>query len=426
MYSISYKLIKFLKKVIIKIKIKILKNMNNEKYKRRANSYIYSNRKYIKLNNSINYEKINKICRKQLRDYDIKSKSNKKEYLQLKSISDDFLQSYLNYREKSNEETKIKNDIITSPFFDLINTYIQKGYKQPDLNFTEKNIFKRSLLIEGNNLKPYFRVNKVSKKEEKELNFIRRLKKRVYYLQNLNQEKNKNKQNEDNNIDNYTINKTEPNNISKLNKNISEKNEEIKEYNNLMKDLIDSVEKDHIRRKFHLNKFGLAFPGTTKTKTPIRLSRIVSPKLSSKNLKKQNIRNSNILYYKKNVEINKENNLRNTFLNYQKKRFILSENLPNSLIEYDNNFIKEKKLNYISDNFIKKKNDFIHFYKVIDKTKNNVTDYDFNNIKKIIYQRYSFDLKGKKLEKKIRNLDKQIMHLDKDLIKGYQLSHINI
>ena len=32
-----------------------------------------------------------------------------------------------------------------------------------------------------------------------------------------------------------------------------------------MKDLIDSVEKDHIRRKFHLNKFGLAFPGTTKT-----------------------------------------------------------------------------------------------------------------------------------------------------------------
>ena len=204
--------------------------MKNEKYKRRANSYIYSNRKYIKLNNSINYENINKICRKKLRDYDIKSKSNKKEYLQLKSISDDFLQSYLNFREKSNEETKIKNDIITSPFFDLINTYIQKGYKQPDLNFTEKNIFKRSLLIEGNNLKPYFRVNKVSKKEEKELNFIRRLKKRVYYLQNLNQEKNKNNKNEDNNIYNYTINKTEPNNISKLNKNISEKNEEIKEY----------------------------------------------------------------------------------------------------------------------------------------------------------------------------------------------------
>ena len=150
---------------------------------------------------------------------------------------------------------------------------------------------------------------------------------------------------------------------------------------------------------------------------------MVSPKLSSKNLNNQNIRNSNILYYKKNIGIKKENNIKSSFFNLQKKRYVLSEKLHNSLNEYEN---KQKKLNSISSNFIQKKNDFILFYKIIDKTKNNVTDYDFNNIKKIIYQRYSFDLKGKKLEKKIRNLDKQIMHLDKDLVKGYQLSHINM
>ena len=397
--------------------------MYNEKYKRRANSYINSNRKYTKLYKNINYEEASKICKKQLRDYDIKSNSNKKVYLELKSNSEDFLKSYFNFTEKSNEESKNKDDIITSPFFNLINTYIQKGYKQPNLNCTEKNIFKRSLLIEGNNLKQYFQVNKVSKKEEKELNFLRRFKKRVHYLQNLNQNKNKNNQNEDNNIENYEINKTESSNKSNLDNKLNEQKEELKEYNNLMKDLIDSVEKEHIKRKLYLNKFGLAFPGTAKSKTPIRLSGVVSPKLSSKNLNNQNIRNSNILYYKKNIGIKKENNLKSSFFNLQKKRYVLSEKLHNSLNEYEN---KQKKLNSISSNFIQKKNDFILFYKIIDKTKNNVTDYDFNNIKKIIYQRYSFDLKGKKLEKKIRNLDKQIMHLDKDLVKGYQLSHINM
>ena len=365
--------------------------MNNEKYKRRANSFIKSNSKYSKLYKSINYAKVNKICRKELRDYDKKSNSNIKEYLKLKSNSDDFLKSYLNFSQKSKEESKIKDDRIMNPFFNLVNTYIQKGYKEPNLDCTKKNIFKRSLLIEGKNLKNYFQVNKVSKKEEKELNFLRRIKKRVYYLQTLNQNKNQN-------------------------------NEDLIEYNNLMKDLINSAEKEYIKRKLHLNKFGMIFPGTTKSKTPIRFTRIVSPKSNNKNSNNPNIRNSNILCYKKNVEINKINNLRSSFFNYQKN--IISENLHNSLNVNENNSIKEKKLNYISRNF-QKKNDFVQFYKIIDKTKNNVTDYDFNNIKKIIYQRYSFDLKGKKLEKKIRRLDKQIMHLDKDLIRGYQLSQIN-
>ena len=397
--------------------------MNNEKYKRRANSFIKSNSKYSKLYKSINYAKVNKICRKELRDYDKKSNSNIKEYLKLKSNSDDFLKSYLNFSQKSKEESKIKDDRIMNPFFNLVNTYIQKGYKEPNLDCTKKNIFKRSLLIEGKNLKNYFQVNKVSKKEEKELNFLRRIKKRVYYLQTLNQ--NKNIQNNEDNIiekENYTINKTEPNNISNLNQNKNQNNEDLIEYNNLMKDLINSAEKEYIKRKLHLNKFGMIFPGTTKSKTPIRFTRIVSPKSNNKNSNNPNIRNSNILCYKKNVEINKINNLRSSFFNYQKN--IISENLHNSLNVNENNSIKEKKLNYISRNF-QKKNDFVQFYKIIDKTKNNVTDYDFNNIKKIIYQRYSFDLKGKKLEKKIRRLDKQIMHLDKDLIRGYQLSQIN-
>ena len=36
-----------------------------------------------------------------------------------------------------------------NPFFNLVNTYIQKGYKEPNLDCTKKNIFKRSLLIEA-------------------------------------------------------------------------------------------------------------------------------------------------------------------------------------------------------------------------------------------------------------------------------------
>ena len=74
-----------------------------------------------------------------------------------------------------------------SPFFNLINTYILKGYKVPDLTSTKKNIFKRSLLIEEpTKLKEYFKLNKLSNKEVKELNYLRKFKKIFYFLQNLN------------------------------------------------------------------------------------------------------------------------------------------------------------------------------------------------------------------------------------------------
>ena len=48
-----------------------------------------------------------------------------------------------------------------SPFLDLINEYTDKGYKVSNIDNTEKNIFKPSILIEENNkYSQYFKIHK--------------------------------------------------------------------------------------------------------------------------------------------------------------------------------------------------------------------------------------------------------------------------
>jgi hypothetical protein len=71
-----------------------------------------------------------------------------------------------------------------NPFFELVSHYVQKGYKRYDLTSTNKNIFRRSLLIEDSSkFNEYFEIYHLSQKEEKELNFLKRFKKNVNNLQ---------------------------------------------------------------------------------------------------------------------------------------------------------------------------------------------------------------------------------------------------
>ena len=419
--------------------------MSQEKYKNRARNFVNSNSKFCIRYKNLKYEEINRICRKELRNYEKKSRSNEKEYLELKGNSEEFFENYCDIKKKkfNKHEEKLKDDIIMSPFFNLINTYILKGYKVPDLTSTKKNIFKRSLLIEEpTKLKEYFTVNKLSNKEVKELNYLRKFKKRVYYLQNLNYIKKKNltKKKEEDDIDdnkNYNSNdycnnkiicKTESNNkiLEKNYSNLSNEEIKLKEYNNLMKQLIDSSEKDYTKIKLNLNKSSLLFPSSTKGRIPITLKReVISPQKIKDNYIAKRQSNS-IFFYKKNLFKKKKiKDLKSSFINYKNfknKRKFSEINSFNSFTGSLNNSIYKKTL---PNNLVATNNGLTSFFKIIDKTKNNITDYDFNNIKKIIYNRYSYDSKGKKIEEKIKILDKQIMHLDKDLIKGYQKGQIS-
>ena len=62
------------------------------------------------------------------------------------------------------------------------------------------------------------------------------------------------------------------------------------------------------------------------------------------------------------------------------------------------------------------------FLKVISKTKNKISNNNFDRIKKIVLTRNSINNNNNKILNEIRKLDKKILHLDKDLIKAIEES----
>ena len=107
-------------------------------------------------------------------------------YHNLKEESREFLKSYMLIQKKKEKlKAEIKDSKLTSPFLDLINQYTQRGYKIPDLS-VKKNLFSPSIILaDGDRLKEYFKINKLSRKEKKELSYVNK----VNTFVNKNQQK---------------------------------------------------------------------------------------------------------------------------------------------------------------------------------------------------------------------------------------------
>ena len=118
---------------------------------------------------------------------------------------------YTDKGEKQNAE--IKDQKLVSPFLDLINRYTQRGYKIPDLS-TKKNIFSPSLILSDEaKTKEYFKVNKLSKKEKKELSYINKVN-RCVIKRKHNIDKQAEKDNDDINENNEEEEKDQESTIS--------------------------------------------------------------------------------------------------------------------------------------------------------------------------------------------------------------------
>ena len=156
-----------------------MKKIIHEKYKAKALKYINSNRKYTNIFNDIDINGVEEDCKNLFSNYnEFLTESNDK-YNQLNGASTEFLNDYweIKKRKEKNKE-QIKDKKLMSPFLDLINEYTDKGYKVPDIDNTEKNIFKPSILIEKNNkFSEYFQIHKYSKKEKKEIHYLKKIKK---------------------------------------------------------------------------------------------------------------------------------------------------------------------------------------------------------------------------------------------------------
>ena len=433
-----------------------LKPTQEERYKRRAYKFVNKNSKFKKIANTIDYSDIGSKCFNDLREYEKTKNQNLQEYENLKLNSEEFLKTYFELKKKKMQENKKMIEL--NPFFELVSQYVQKGYKRYDLTSTNKNIFRRSLLIEDSSkFTEYFEIYQLSRKEEKELNFLKRFKKNVYNLQEERDfikklgEKQKKKNinsesDEDINISELLKNKNQtienPEEKLKEEKELKKKEQKEREnlltYNKYIKGLIDSAEKEHQKTKLNLNKTGLIFPSSTKAKRQIKITYGLSPVKTIDSPKGNNDRNSFFHPFlksrsnvKKNVKKNSHKNSPKKFNNTLgiifKKPKNKRVNLPvlngfnNSNMTLSTN-INEQTINSISMSLGESNGDINDFLKVIGKTKRRIIDYDADNIRRIILSKGTTDNKSVKFISQLQGLDKQILHLDKDLIKAFQQS----
>ena len=423
----------------------------DEKYKRKAYRFVNKNSKFTKVIQTIDYDEIGKTCLKDLKNYEITKEINLNEYNKLKQNSTEFLTTYLNLKKKKKEESKKMNDVI-NPFFDLINEYVQRGYKQPDLTSEKKNIFKRSLLIEEPKFyKEYFEINKLSKKEINELNFLQRFKKNINIMQdiknNIKKTDNKSKtiesENNSNNINEFIdlLNKDKINNLPSISveKKINEKEEENKEkerneltaYNKFIKNVISAVENDYLKEKYKLNKDGFSFPSSTQSKNQIKIKfGGSSSKKINKSTEINNTSNTSFYYphqssinvgtaLKKKIYQKYKNNHINKKSKYKRSSLPLLNGV-NSINLTTSTTINEQTINSISNSLGEPNGEINDFLKVISKTKRRLLDYDTDNIRRIILNHHVNDNKGKMIIEKLNKLDQKIMALDKELIKALE------
>ena len=448
--------------------MKKMKKENFEKYKRKAHRYIHSNSKYSNVLSDVDINGIEDNIKQIFSNYnDFLDESNDK-YNKLRGGSTEFLKGYAEIKKsKEIEQKQIKDKKLMSPFLDLINEYNEKGYKISSLENMEKNIFKPSILIEENNkLNQYFKINKFSKKEKKEIHYIKKVKNFVKKEEEKIMIQKKKRQLEQNDLiseySDTTIKKkdlssdslpqSQISQLTKHNMNITHGNlslnnfkleQQLIKYNENIKNLIQKEEDERIKNKINSNKEGYSFPMTTKN---IKNHKITFRKNNNNNEQtksnsnntnfslSQSIRNkSNIDKKKKKIIIKSQKNVSSylKFVNGTIKNCSRVNNKTNTQIDlpelgkaklHSRNRTLSTTFNepITKDSFMLNSNGEIKdFLKVVTKTKNKIDNYNFDRIKRIVLSRNSNDF-AKKMINKIKKLDKKILHLDKDLIKAIE------
>jgi len=448
--------------------MKKMKKENFEKYKRKAHRYIHSNSKYSNVLSDVDINGIEDNIKQIFSDYNEFLDESNQKYNKLRGSSTDFLKGYAEIKKsKEKEQEQIKDKKLISPFLDLINEYNEKGYKVSNIENSERNIFKPSLLIEENSkLNQYFKINKFSKKEKKEIHYIKKVKNFVKKEEEKIMIQKKKRQLEQNDLiseySDITIKKkdlssdslpqSQISQLTKHNMNITHGNlslnnfkleQQLIKYNENIKNLIQNEEDERIKNKINLNKEGYSFPMTTKN---IKNHKITFGKNNNNNEQtksnsnntnfslSQSIRNkSNIDKKKKTIIIKSQKNVSSylKFVNGTIKNCSRVNNKTNTQIDlpelgkaklHSRNRTLSTTFNepITKDSFMLNSNgDIKDFLKVVTKTKNKIANYNFDRIKRIVLSRNSNDF-AKKMINKIKKLDKKILHLDKDLIKAIE------
>ena len=441
-----------------------MKKIIHEKYKAKALKYINSNRKYTNIFSDRDINGIEEDCKNLFSNYnEFLTESNDK-YNQLNGASTEFLNDYweIKKRKEKNKE-QIKDKKLMSPFLDLINEYTDKGYKVPDIDNTEKNIFKPSILIEKNNkFSEYFQIHKYSKKEKKEIHYLKKIKycvkkeeekiaiqkKKLRSLENdqISEMSDVTKRRElsSDSLPRSPISLKSRNKMNltqgNLKRNFLKEEQELTKYNNNIKTLIQNEEEERIKKKLHFNKEGFICPISTTGKN-LKYKKFTF-RINNNNEKlKQN--NNNFSYSlrnqnnntknKKTVVIKSQKNV-STYINFVKDS-VRTKNIKNKTkVESDlpdlgkNYFHSRNKTLSTSineqgtrDSFnINSNGNIKDFLKVISKTKNKISHHNYDRIKKILLSRNSIKYNNNKVLNEIRKLDKKILHLDKDLIKAIE------
>ena len=450
--------------------MKAMKKAIHDKYKSKAMKYINSNKKYTNIYSDVDINKIGDDCKTLFSNYDDFLIQSNSKYNKLKGASSEFLNGYWELKKrKDKEKEQIKDKKLMSPFLDLINEYTDKGYKVSNIDNTEKNIFKPSILIEENNkYLEYFKIHKISKKEKKELHYLKKVKYCVKKEEEkiaIQKKKLRNLENEQMNEISDSTKRRELSSDSlpyshlsykspkKMNltqgnfkKNLFKEEQELTKYNNNIKTLINNEEEERIKRKAHLNKEGLIFSSTLTGKS-LKYKKFTFRKNNNNEQLKQN-NNNNISYSLR----NKNNSLKNkktVIIKSQKNtssyiNFVRDSIKSKSRIHIKNNTNKESDLPELRKNYFHSRNKTLStslneqgtkdsfmlnsngeikdFLKVISKTKNKISNNNFDRIKKIVLTRNSINNNNNKILNEIRKLDKKILHLDKDLIKAIEES----
>ena len=425
-------------------------------YLNKANRFIFSHPKFYLTLSGINTSAISHNIHKELSMYNDSLNDQSNDYHELSQSTDIFLQSYHQIQKtKEKEKERIKDKKLKSPFLDLINQYITKGYKIPDLSYN-KNLFNPSILLSEPSkvLKIPSSKPKTDLKQIKDVKYLRKLNKTVIKTSNsfkkaalngspLNKSRmlNPNKTNPNFFRLNDKMSKKillSPQEIKKENKAIKQYNKEIKkcieEETNEPKSPIKSRNNKYIgfladtestiNKKF-TKHFDLFTSDSNQSFFSKKLSIMHKGNSNANITKKLNL----FKMQKSNPKMIKAYNNCVSILKGKTKIInpilIKSTAIPTSPLNQSENKMNQTSTNYTeyvnSINLDFTKRDYgepSDFLNIIQKTKKKITSTSLDNIKKIALSHDSH--KGKEIVKKIMSLDKKIMRLDKDLIKALE------
>ena len=171
-------------------------------FKNSANNFIHANRTLNDFNLKKKTKFLSSKCRNLIENYENLTEKNLNNYNNLKDNSSEFFKNYFDYLKIVEKKLKKYRDRnFVSPFYPLIRTYKNMGYKIPDLSI-KHNLFNNSLLLEENaKIKNYFKTKKFGEKEEKQYEYFKKVEFFVNIFDEDFQTKNKIKNNNlDNNI----------------------------------------------------------------------------------------------------------------------------------------------------------------------------------------------------------------------------------